>query len=59
MSNLVPPLEFSDGIKKTHSYNLTRNINALVWSAKVVTQSKTTSWVTMNYLNHSEVEDEL
>ena len=28
MSNLFPPLEFSDGIKKTHSCSLTRNINA-------------------------------
>lgn len=46
MSNLFPPLEFGDGIKKTHSCNLAGNMNALMWSANVVTQSKSASWVT-------------
>lgn len=43
MSNLFPPLEFSDGIKKTHSCNLAGNMSALMWSAKAVTLSKTAS----------------
>lgn len=38
MSNLFPPLEFSDGIKKTHSCNLAGNTEALMWSANVVTE---------------------
>lgn len=46
MSNLFPPVEFSDGIKKTHSCNLAGNMNALMWSAKAVTPSKTASCIT-------------
>ena len=59
MSNLFPPLEFSDDIKKTHSCSLTRNTHALMWSAKLVTQSKIASWLTRTSKSHLVVEDEI